>query len=277
MQRVRLFSRHILQRPTSRIGIRALTTSSTLRSSEQEYRNQKKLYETHIPISNIERTVLTIGSAFAALNNPLRGDMVAALGETTGHLFLSRMRDQMLESTVGRLILRERPIINTRTIDFDKLKQTCAPGTFGYTYIHWLEDQGVTPDTRCDVKYVDDEELAYVIKRYREIHDFFHTLTGLGVTVEEEIALKWFEWAQTGLPMTMMASLVGPARMSAAERHKLYTDYVPWALQCGSSCTPLMNVYYEEHFHTPLDEFRQQLGIILPPKHSSMDSSTSSF
>ena len=66
------------------------------------------------------------------------------------------MRDQMLESTVGRRILRERPIINTRTIDFDKLKQTCAPGTFGYTYIHWLEDQGFTPDTRCYVKYVDD-------------------------------------------------------------------------------------------------------------------------
>ncbi|KAI8081945.1 ubiquinone biosynthesis protein Coq4 [Gilbertella persicaria] len=227
---------------------------------------KKKLYDTHIPISNIERTVLTIGSAFAALNNPLRGDMVAALGETTGRLFLARMRDQMLSSPVGRRILRERPSINTRTIDFDKLKQTCVPGTFGHTYIHWLEDQGVTPDTRCDVHYVDDEELAYVIKRYREIHDFFHTLTGLGVTVEEEIALKWFEWAQTGLPMTMLASVFGPLSMSSVERKRLYADYVPWALQCGASCTPLMNVYYEEHFYTPLDEFRQQLGVVLPPK-----------
>ncbi|KAL9542066.1 hypothetical protein MBANPS3_008798 [Mucor bainieri] len=232
----------------------------------------KKLYETHIPISKTERTVLTAASAVAALNNPLRGagpvlDMIATLGETTGRVFLARMRDQMLASDVGRRILRERPTINTKTLDFDTLKATCAAGTFGHTYIRWLEAEGVTPDTRCDVKYVDDEELAYVIKRYREIHDFFHTLTGLGVTVEEEIALKWFEWAQTGLPMTMLASVFGPLRMTWPERKRLYTGYVPWALQCGASCTPLMNVYFEEHFHTPLDEFRKQLGITLPPQY----------
>jgi hypothetical protein len=33
----------------------------------------KKLYETHIPISRIERTVLTAASAITALNDPLRG------------------------------------------------------------------------------------------------------------------------------------------------------------------------------------------------------------
>ncbi|CEP16096.1 hypothetical protein [Parasitella parasitica] len=228
----------------------------------------RKLYDTHVPISKIERTVLTAASAVAALNNPLRGDMIASLGETTGRVFLTRMRDQMLSSDVGRRILRERPIINTRTLDFDTLKKTCATGTFGQTYISWLEAEGVTPDTRCEVRYVDDEELAYVIKRYREIHDFFHTLTGLGVTVEEEIALKWFEWAQTGLPMTMLASVFGPLRMTWPERKRLYTGYVPWALQCGASCTPLMNVYFEEHFHTPLDEFRKQLGITMPPQYA---------
>jgi len=38
---------------------------------------------------------------------------------------------------------------------------------------------------------VDDERLAYVMRRYREIHDFSHTLLGLNITVEEELALKW--------------------------------------------------------------------------------------
>ncbi|KAI8980848.1 ubiquinone biosynthesis protein Coq4 [Pilobolus umbonatus] len=236
----------------------------------QRQNDQKKLYDTHVPISPIEKSVLTVASAFVALNDPLRGDMVAALGETTGHVFLKRMRDQMLESTVGRRILRERPTINTMSIDFDRLRETCSPNSFGAAYISWLDAEGVTPDTRCSVirmsvKYVDDEELAYVIKRYREIHDFFHTLTGLGVSVEEELALKWFEWAQTGLPMTMLASLFGPLNITSAERKHLYGTYVPWALQCGASCKPLMNIYFEEHFHKPLDEFRKELGIILPP------------
>ncbi|GAN05527.1 ubiquinone biosynthesis protein COQ4, mitochondrial [Mucor ambiguus] len=262
-----LLKKQCLQASSIRAFSRALTTADCRTPPSAG----KKLYETHIPISKIERTVLTAASAVAALNNPLRGDMIATLGETTGRVFLTRMRDQMLASDVGRRILRERPVINTKTLDFDTLKKTCAPGTFGQTYISWLEAEGVTPDTRCDVKYVDDEELAYVIKRYREIHDFFHTLTGLGVTVEEEIALKWFEWAQTGLPMTMLASVFGPLRMTWPERKRLYTGYVPWALQCGASCTPLMNVYFEEHFHTPLDEFRKQLGITLPPQYPIHD------
>ncbi|KAI8876018.1 coenzyme Q biosynthesis Coq4 [Backusella circina FSU 941] len=247
----------------------ALFVTRSFASVSVQYNNDKKLYETHIPISTVEKTILTVGSAVTALNDPLRGDMVATLGEVTGRLFLGRMRDQMLESSTGRRILRERPSINTTTIDFDQLKKTCGAGTFGDTYIKWLEAEGVTPDTRSPVKFVDDEELAYVMKRYREIHDFFHTLTGLGVTVEEEIALKWFEWAQTGLPMTMLASLFGPLRMTWPERQRLYTSYVPWALQCGASCTPLMNVYFEEHFETPLEVFRKELNITLPPQHIS--------
>jgi len=32
-----------------------------------------KLYEGHIPISPLQRTILAVGSAFTALANPLRG------------------------------------------------------------------------------------------------------------------------------------------------------------------------------------------------------------
>jgi ubiquinone biosynthesis protein COQ4 len=112
---------------------------------------------------------------------------------------------------------------------------------------------------------VDDEELAYVMRRYRECHDFFHTLTGLGVTVEEELALKWFEWVQTGLPMTMLSSLFGHLRLTSSERSRLFQNYVPWAVQCGVSSKPLMNVYFEELLEKPISSVRQDLGIFLPP------------
>jgi len=32
------------------------------------------------------------------------------------------------------------------------------------------------------VRFVDDEELAYVAQRYREIHDFTHALLGMSIT-----------------------------------------------------------------------------------------------
>jgi ubiquinone biosynthesis protein COQ4 len=37
------------------------------------------------------------------------------------------------------------------------------------------------------------QELAYVHQRYKEIHDFLHTLLNLGTSVPDEIILKWFE------------------------------------------------------------------------------------
>lgn len=39
--------------------------------------------------------------------------------------------------------------------------------------------QKVTPDTRAEVKFIDDEELAYVMQRYREVHDLMHTVLGM--------------------------------------------------------------------------------------------------
>ena len=43
--------------------------------------------------------------------------------------------------------------------------------------------------------------MADVQSRYRETHDFTHTLAGVGVSVEEELGVKMFELAQTGLPV----------------------------------------------------------------------------
>ena len=34
------------------------------------------------------------------------------------------------------------------------------------------------------MKFVDDKDLAYVMQRYREVHDFVHTLAGLSIRFE---------------------------------------------------------------------------------------------
>ena len=48
--------------------------------------------------------------------------------------------------------------------------------------------QRVTPDSRADVKFVDNEELAYVMQRYREVHDLLHSLLGLPTNMLGEFA-----------------------------------------------------------------------------------------
>jgi ubiquinone biosynthesis protein COQ4 len=77
--------------------------------------------------------------------------MVAAFGELTAGPVLPRLRYKMLASEEGRTVLKERPRINTSTVDMDALS-ALPEGTFGRTYIAWLERCGVTPDTRAPVR-----------------------------------------------------------------------------------------------------------------------------
>ncbi|KAJ1555793.1 Ubiquinone biosynthesis protein, partial [Cladochytrium tenue] len=69
----------------------------------------------------------------------------------------------------------------------------------------------------------------------------------------EEIAVKWFELAQTGLPMTLLSGLVGPLRLAPADRRRLF--------ESGSRARFLLNAYYEEMLERPLDDVRKELDV----------------
>ncbi|XP_061289668.1 ubiquinone biosynthesis protein COQ4 homolog, mitochondrial isoform X3 [Bos javanicus] len=199
------------------------------------------LYPEHIPTSVLQKVLLAAGSAGMALYDPYRHDMVAVLGETTGRRTLKVLRDQMKRDPEGAQILQERPRISLSTLDMGKLR-SLPEGSFGRAYLHFLDvnvasGRGMTrvsPDTRAPTRFVDDEELAYVIQRYREIHDMLHTLLGMPTNILGEIVVKWFEAVQTGLPMCVLSALFGPIRLSAQ------AGGVPRAQDPGSSVFSLL-------------------------------------
>ncbi|MCJ1260016.1 Ubiquinone biosynthesis protein [Lignoscripta atroalba] len=221
-------------------------------------------YEGHVPLTAIERGALAVGSAVMSLINPRRGDLIATLGETTATpYFIYRLRDAMLCSPTGRRILRDRPRITSQTMSMVYLR-TLPGNSVGRAYADWLDREGVSPDTRDGVKYIDDEECAYVMQRYRECHDFYHALTGLPVMVEGEVALKAFEFANTLLPMTGL-SMFAVARLKPTERSRFWNTYLPWALYNGTRCKEIINVYWEKELERNVDELRMELGIERPP------------
>ena len=134
----------------------------------------------------------------------------------------------------------------------------------GRAYVSWLDREGVSPDTRDSVKYIDDEECAFVMQRYRESHDFYHALTGLPVFVEGEVALKAFEFANTLLPMTGL-SLFAIMRMKPVERVRFWSTYLPWAIGNGLRSKDIINVYWEEELERDVEDLRNELGIEKPP------------
>lgn len=221
-------------------------------------------YPGHVPLTSLERIGLAFGSALASLTNHHRHDMVAALGEATSQpYFISRLRSSMLSHPTGRRILRLKPRITSTTLSMTHLR-SLPTNTVGHAYAAWLDREGVTPDTRDSVRYIDDPEEAYVMQRYRESHDFYHAVTGLPVFAEGEIALKAFEFANTGLPMTGL-SLFAIAKLKRGERRRFWGTYGPWAVGNGLKCEEVINVFWEEELETDVGELRKRLGIESPP------------
>jgi methionine--tRNA ligase beta chain len=229
--------------------------SSSKPCLEFRFRN----YEGHVPTRPSERLVLAASSAVGAFLDPTRADLIATLGETTGEASLGKLRDRMRDHPVGNTILTERPRVNTASVCVEELLGL-KKNTFGYSYGKFLDGHGFNPDDRPAVQYVDDEELAYVITRYREIHDFAHVICGLPPTVFGEVALKWFEMAQTKVPMTALSAFVGPLRPDlSAEERSLLRKYMVWACKAGPTSELFLNVYFEKYYEEPLHELQKQV------------------
>jgi ubiquinone biosynthesis protein COQ4 len=252
-----------------------------------------KIYPSHIPTTTWEKALLAIGSGLKGLQDPLRAgtllipsilfipfrfshrfkliDMVAAFGETTGACALQKMRYAMLSDPTGRRILKERPVITSDTLSPQSLT-TLSKSTLGGAYYHdFMKKHAYIPESRSPVHFIDQEELAYVMLRYRQVHDLWHALTGLPPTVLGELGLKTFEFVQTRLPMTLLGSIFGPVQLSPQERHIYFRHLVPWAIRTGTSSKNLMNVYYEEILDRELIEVRESLRIQSAPRWSDSD------
>ncbi|KAI1905095.1 hypothetical protein AGOR_G00012400 [Albula goreensis] len=212
----------------------------------------------------LQKVLLAVGSGVAALQDPYRHDMVAVLGETTGHQALRKLRDRMKNDPEGCSILMERPRIHLSTLDLSHMS-TLPDGSLGREYLRFLDENQVTPDSRADVKFVDNEELAYVMQRYREVHDLLHTLLGMPTNMLGEVAVKCFEAAQTGLPMCILGAVLGPLRLSSRRLQQLLTSLGPWALQSGQQARCVLSIYYERRWEQSLDSLREELGIEPPP------------
>jgi hypothetical protein len=149
------------------------------------------LYDGHTPLSPLQRAAVAVGSAVGALAYPERADLVAALGcvraplavvspslprhaclpfltppaclsETTGHAALAAMRDRMAADASGAQLLQERPRVTDSTL------QACwelPEDTFGGAYARFMGVRNFVPRDRPPVRFVDDEELAYVAAR----------------------------------------------------------------------------------------------------------------
>ncbi|XP_039131645.1 LOW QUALITY PROTEIN: ubiquinone biosynthesis protein COQ4 homolog, mitochondrial [Dioscorea cayenensis subsp. rotundata] len=209
-----------------------------------------------------QQAAVAIGSAFGALMDPRRADLIAALGETTGKPAFERVLERMKKNPEGREVLLNQPRVVSAQVSH---AWDMPENTFGWAYARFMGTRNFSPDDRPPVRFMDSEDLAYVATRAREVHDFWHVLFGLPTNLIGESALKVIEFEQMLLPMCFLSVIGGSARFSEKQRALFFRHYFPWAARAGMSCTDLMCVYYEKHFNENLDELRRKWGIIPCP------------
>jgi len=221
----------------------------------------------YIPINFLQRTVLSVGTGLSSFFDPTRAESIAVFGEVTAEHALESIYESMLKDPEGAEVLREKPRINSQTIDLESLSKLPSH-TFGKTYHDFLESNQVTPDSRLPVRFIEDPELAYVMQRYREIHDLVHAVTGQPTNMLGEVVVKWIEAIQTGLPMCVTGALFGATRLKPKQRKKYVQTHLPWAIEVGRKSRPLLNIYYERRWEDRVDDLRNYISPLLnkPPK-----------
>lgn len=216
----------------------------------------KDIISAYQPInSEVTRVATVIGNAILGLAHPTHGEYLSTFGECSSYRALQEIQAKMQSDPTGALILKEKPRIRTPFIDFKKLSEL-KPSTFGWKYAEYITTNGFDANERPIVKHIGDIELAYIYQRYKEIHDFLHTILMKDRSIFQEVEVKWFEFQQLGLVSAALSALAGPALLDFSSRLKIISTSGPEMIEIGKSARFCMNIYYEKHFEDDFTEFR---------------------
>lgn len=215
------------------------------------------------PLSRFGRGALAIGSALAALSNPANAEMVAVLGEVTGTNAVRRLRRRIERNPVGKeMVETQTPARFPINGEAGLVEMRSMPdGSLGRAYAKFMDERGFSPEERMEVRFVEDPRDRWVVQRYRDVHDIWHTLTGMPTNLLGEITLKWFEATHTGLPVAWLSAVAAPVRLDSEKKRLLAMELVPWALRSATNAKDLMAVRYEDHLERDVRELIEEWNV----------------
>lgn len=216
-------------------------------------------------LSTLQRAFLIPYFGVRALLDPSRGDLVAGLGDVSSDPVLQGLMRELRRSPSGRQLLKEKPLITRENMQLERLR-ALPEESLGRQYAAFMDKHDFSADERSPVRFMTDEEAAYVLVRYRQVHDFWHVLAGLPPTLLGEVALKCFEFRVTGLPMAGLAGTLGQLKLQRKDLPVLYGKYLPWAMQTRATAADLLSYRYEQQLHKPVEQVRFELNFSKAPE-----------
>jgi ubiquinone biosynthesis protein COQ4 len=207
--------------------------------------------------------VARLGRAIArVLADSERTEEIHVAEELTGRGRFAAVRDALFRSGEGAELLRDRPELASGKVDFEALR-ALPEDRLGAHYVRHLDRYDLSADSQASaVTHVDDLEIAYLMRRFRQTHDVWHALLDLGTAGHEEVIVHAFSWGQLRLPVSALVLVFGTLKHIVLEarwgalRHALTEAYA-----LGRDAAPLLPVYWERRWSEPVDAVRAQLGL----------------
>jgi ubiquinone biosynthesis protein COQ4 len=183
--------------------------------------------------------------------------------EITGRPRYRRLLRELADSAEGRRLLADRPELSSEHVDYDHLRRLPAT-TFGGAYVRHLDGNGITADYQAAAtRHVDDPDMAYLMRRFRQTHDVWHALLGIGITGHEEVLIHWFSFGQLRLPVSALIMVFGTMKHLLLERRwEALRHSALEAYRDGRDAAPLLGVYWEDLWEQPLAEVRDRYHVV---------------
>jgi len=196
------------------------------------------------------------------LADSTRTEEIHKVEELTGRPSYRKLLATLASSPEAQRLLAARPELRSDQVDYEALRRL-PEDTLGGAYVRHLDRNGITADYQAaPTTFIDDEDMAYLMRRFRQTHDVWHALLGLGIAGHEEVVIHWFSWGQLRLPVSAMIMFFGSLKHVVLERrwgalrHSLREAY-----EAGRDAPPLLGVYWEEQWEDALVDVRDRYGL----------------
>jgi ubiquinone biosynthesis protein COQ4 len=213
--------------------------------------------------SQLVKDTYRVGLAVArVLGDSTKTHEIHRVEEITGRPRYRALLRELVRTPEGQRLLAERPELSSQHVDYDRLRRLPAT-TLGGAYARHLDDNGITADYQAAAtKHVDDPDMAYLMRRFRQTHDVWHALLGIGISGHEEVLIHWFSYGQLRLPASAMIMLLGSMKHLVLERRwTAVRRSTLEAYHAGRDAAPLLPVYWEDLWEEPLARVREVYGI----------------
>lgn len=193
--------------------------------------------------------------------DPGRLDVVLRLADALRTPRSERAMARRLEASPhGERALAARPRV--MPVDLDALR-SLPEGTLGRTYADHMRDNDLNPHDFPDLP--DRTAGQYAYAHLYEVHDVWHTFTGLGTDLTGELALQAFTLAQVGLQtnLTLITALLARTALREFRLHGERIDAIAHGWAMGRNTPNILGVDWPSRWNQPLDRVRDDLGLSL--------------